>query len=83
MRLSPSSFGIQGRGFVVVENPALRQQLLPYAWNQKQVVDASHLLVLCRRTDVNTDFIRHYIQITAQNRGVSIDTLDGFSSMLL
>lgn len=68
LRLSPSSFGLQGWGFVVVENTELRQQLLPYAWNQVQVTEASHLIVLCRRTDVDTDYVQHYFDNIAQTR---------------
>jgi nitroreductase len=83
LRLSPSSFGLQGRGFVVVENPELRQQLLPYARNQAQVVDASHLIVLCRRTDVNTDFVQKYFEDMAQTRNMDISTLDGYKNMIL
>ena len=83
LRLSPSSFGLQGRGFVVVENSELRQQLLPYAWNQKQVVEASHLFVLCRRTDVNTDFVNNYFENMAHTRGMDISTFDGYKNMIL
>jgi len=83
LRLSPSSFGLQGRGFVVVENPELRQQLLPYARNQTQVVDASHLIVLCRRTDVDTDFVNRYFEDIAHTRNMDISALDGYKNMIL
>lgn len=83
LRLSPSSFGLQGRGFVVVENAELRQQLLPYAWNQAQVTEASHLIVLCRRTDVNTDFVQHYFDTMATARNQDISQLDGYKNMIL
>ncbi len=83
LRLSPSSFGLQGRGFVVVENPELRQQLLPYARNQAQVVDASHLIVLCRRTDVDTDFVNRYFEDIAHTRNMDISVLDGYKNMIL
>lgn len=83
LRLSPSSFWLQGRGFVVVENSELRQQLLPYARNQTQVVDASHLIVLCRRTDVNTDFVNRYFEDIAHTRGMDISALDGYKNMVL
>lgn len=83
LRLSPSSFGLQGWWFVVVENDALRQQLLPYSRNQKQIVEASHLLVLCRRTDVDTDFVEHYIQYMATTRVIDSSVLDGYKAMML
>ncbi len=83
LRLSPSSFGIQGRWFVVVKNPELRQELLPYAWSQRQIVDASHLIVLCRRTDMGTDSVNHYIEYTASMRWVEVSTLESFKNMML
>lgn len=83
LRLSPSSFGLQGRGFVVVENPALRQELLPHARNQAQVVDASHLIVLCRRTDVNEAFVEKYIADIAQTKGIDVRHLSGYKDMIM
>lgn len=83
MRLSPSSFGLQWRWFVVVTDQETRQKLLPYTRGQSQVVDASHLLVLCRRTDVDSDFVHRYLQNLATARGVEIDKLDGHKNMLL
>lgn len=83
LRLSPSSFGLQGRWFVVVENTEIRNQLLPYSRNQKQVVESSHLIVICRRTDVDTDFIQRYINDMAITRGLPTEKLDWFKTMLL
>ena len=83
LRLSPSSFGLQWWGFVVVKNPELRAKILPYARNQSQVVDASDLIVICRRTDVDTDFVNHYIQSIADTRAVELNALDGLKNMML
>ena len=44
--LAPSSFGLQPWKFFVVTNPQTRQQLVAHSWNQTQVADASHLVVL-------------------------------------
>ena len=45
--LSPTAFNIQHWRFLVVEDPALRQQIREVSWNQAQVTDASLLIVLC------------------------------------
>lgn len=82
LRLAPSSFGLQPRSFVIVENPAVRGQLVEHARGQKQVVDASHLIVLCRKINVDEDLVQSYIADTAQTRGVSVESLDGFKNML-
>jgi nitroreductase/dihydropteridine reductase len=83
LRLSPSSFGLQPWKFVVVKNPALRQQLKGAAWNQAQITDASHLIVLCARTDLNPAFVRTYIEHTAEARKASVESLKGFEDMML
>ena len=51
-RLSPSSFGLQPRKCLVITDKEIRKSLLPHSWNQEQVVDASHLLVLCAKKDL-------------------------------
>lgn len=45
--LAPSAFNIQNWRFVLVRDPALRQDIRQAAWDQAQVTDASLLLVLC------------------------------------
>jgi nitroreductase len=45
--LSPTAFNIQNWRFVVVRDPAIRQQIRAVAWDQAQVTDASLLIVLC------------------------------------
>lgn len=50
--LTPSSFGLQPWRFLVIENPAVRAKLLEESWNQPQVTDASHFVVLTARTDL-------------------------------
>lgn len=44
--LTPSSFGMQPWKFFVVTHDGIRQQLLEHSWKQRQVVDASHLVIL-------------------------------------
>lgn len=83
LRLTPSSFGLQPWKFVIVENTELRTQLVDASWNQKQVSEASHLIVLCAPTLLDEDFVTDYIADTAKTRGQSIDELEGFKKMLM
>ena len=82
LRLAPSSFGLQGRGFVIVENPEIRQELLPHARNQAQIVDASHLVVLCRRTDVDEQFVESFVADTANTKNIPVASLQGMKDMI-
>ncbi len=45
--LSPTAFNIQNWRFVVVTDPALRQQIREVAWDQAQVTDTSLFIILC------------------------------------
>ena len=82
-RLSPSSLGIQPWKFVVVKTPELRQKLRAAAWNQPQITDASHLVVLCSLVDLTPDYVDKYINFTASERGVDAATLADYKKMIL
>lgn len=83
LRLSPSSYGLQPWKFLVVQSPALREQLLPLSWNQKQVVDCSHFVVLATLKSVTEDYVGHFIQSLARFRGVDPSQLEGFKKSIL
>lgn len=51
--LTATSFGLQTISLVIIENKTLRNQLLEAAYNQRQIVDASHLLVFCINDTIN------------------------------
>lgn len=80
--LSASSFGLQPYRFLVVDDPALRQRLMPHAWNQRQVVDASHFVVFAVRTAITETDIDRWIDRIAEVRGVTRESLAGYRSMM-
>jgi len=49
-RLSPSSFGMEQWRFKVIETPDVREKLKEACWNQPQITDASHVIVICTIT---------------------------------
>jgi nitroreductase len=81
--LSPSSFGLQPWKFLVVQDPALRERLLPASWNQRQVIDASHLVVLLKRDGMNTADVDRLIHATATTRQVPVESLEGYRNMMV
>ena len=80
--LSPSSFGLQPWKFFVIDNADLRQQLLEHSWNQAQVVDASHLVVLAIKKEMNDADVDRYIQSMATIRNIPLEGLDGLNKMI-
>jgi len=66
-RLSPSSFGFEPWKFLVVQDPALREKLLPVTWGaQKMLPTASHYLIILarKRPDLrwDSDYITHMMR---------------------
>lgn len=57
LRLTPSSFGLQPWKFVVVKSANIRKKLRPHAWDQSQITDASHLLIICSLKEMNDNFL--------------------------
>lgn len=80
--LTPSSLGLQPWKFVVVTDPALRAKLLPVSWGQKQITDASHLVVFAIKKNLGEQDVESYIDRIAEVRGVGRDSLEGFRSMI-
>lgn len=52
--LSPSSFGMEAWKFLVLESPEIRQRLRPACWDQAQVTDSSHVIVILARPGLVT-----------------------------
>lgn len=67
--LTPSSFGLQPWKFIVVRDPAVRAKLQPESWNQPQVTEASHFVVLTARTDLDSHDIEAWIARMAEAQG--------------
>jgi nitroreductase len=81
--LTPSSFGLQPWRFIVVTDPATKEKLVPASWNQRQVADASHLVVFAIQKNVGAKEVEHYISRIATVRGVSVESLQGYRDVLL
>lgn len=80
--LSPSSFGLQPWKFFVVDNPELRQQLLGASWNQAQVVEASHLVVLAIKKDIDDEDVDRHVQRMAEVQQVPVENLEKFGNVV-
>lgn len=83
LRLTPSSYGLQPWKFVVVKNEEKREKLIAASYNQKQVAEASHLVVLCAPTDFNASNVEAYIDNIIKTRGAHAASLEGYKNMML
>lgn len=80
-RLAPSSLGLEPWKFIVVENTEVRAKIREAAWGQAQVTEASHLIVVAYRYDVeNTG--PELLDRTAKIQNVDHSELGGLKQMV-
>jgi nitroreductase len=81
--LTPSSFGLQPWKFIVVTDQATKERLVPASWGQRQVADASHVVVFANKKDIGANEVHRYIDHVAKTRNVAPESLAGYRDVLL
>ena len=81
--LTATSYGLQPIKLIVLSDRKLQQELVPYSFNQPQVGQASHVLILCIEKEVDSRYISSYFERVKQVRGTSDEVLDPFKNALL
>lgn len=81
--LSPSSYGLQPYRFLNITSSAKRAELMPHAWGQRQVVDASHFVVFATRTKVTMADVDKLLARVSQVRGVPTEALNAYRDMIV
>lgn len=82
IRLSSSSFGLQLYKVIIVENPELRAKLLPAAYGQTQIIDASQIVVFASQNSVSDADVESYLKNIAETRGIPVESLAGFGDYM-
>jgi nitroreductase len=80
--LTPSSFGLQPWKFLVIEDPGVRANLAKESWNQPQVTQASHYVVLTARTDLDSSDIDAWIARMAEVQNSETEALGPLKGMI-
>ncbi|MEN8444032.1 MAG: NAD(P)H-dependent oxidoreductase [Cyanobacteria bacterium J06555_13] len=81
--LTPSSYGLQPWKFIVVTDPAIKEQLKPLSWNQSQITDCSHLVVFTIQKNLTAEDVDRFIESTATTRNDSVESLSGYRNMIV
>lgn len=81
--LSPSSYGLQPWKFLIVNNPEVRTQLRAVSWNQSQVTDCSHYVVMAHRETMTEADIQRFVDKMVQVRGVDAASLEGYRKAMI
>jgi nitroreductase len=82
LRLSPSSFGLQPWRFINVKSSDIRAKLRPNSWNQPQIVEASHLVVIAAKKEVTHHDVENYLSLVSSVRGVPASALQDYGNMM-
>lgn len=82
LRLTASSYGLQPIKFLFINDPEIREQLVEASYGQRQVAEASHLLVICVTDQLSEKEISEYIKLIAKTRNIEEDSLSGFGKMI-
>lgn len=73
--LAASSWNLQPRWCVVIDDDNLKQKLQKHSYNQPQISTSSHLLVLCRKTVLDEQRVDNVIASVATARWLEISDL--------
>ncbi len=80
--LTALSYGLQTLKMVVVSDKSIRENLVALAFGQRQVADASHLLVLCIQKEIDTDDVEEHFDTVKAIRNTPDEILDPFKEQL-
>ena len=81
--LTATSYGLQPIRLVVIQNKELQEQLVPHSWKQRQVVDASHLLVICVENTIDSAYITSYFDRVKEIRDTPDEILKPFKNFMI
>lgn len=82
MQLTASSYGLQPYQILIVENKDIRSKLRAASWNQSQIEDASHMVVIANMTDFGDELVDNYIDNMSKIRGVAKENLQDYANMM-
>lgn len=76
--LTALSYGLQTLKLVIIEDKILREKLVEHAYGQHQVIDASHLLVICIQKEINEDDVDVHFNTVKSIRNTPDEILNPF-----
>ncbi len=81
--LTPSSYGLQPWKFLIVQDEALREQLVPHAWSQRQIADCSHLVIMLVKKALSEADVDAFLSRMVEVRGGTADALAAYRGMVM
>ena len=81
--LTATSYGLQPIRLVVIHDRELQEQLVSHSYGQRQVADASHVLVICIETKIDRGYIEGYFDKVRKVRGTAEEILEPYRKALI
>lgn len=82
VRLSASSYGLQLFKVLIIDTAELREKLEPASYGQKQITEASHLVVFANYTKYDESQVDDYINLNAKTNGMNPEDLKGYADYM-
>ena len=67
---------------VVINNKTIQKELVVHSWNQPQVYEASHVLVICIPENYTTDEVKNYFNLVQKIRNTPDSIINPFKEFL-
>ena len=81
--LTATSYGLQPVRLLIIQDRNLREQLVSVSMGQRQVADASHLLLFCIERHIDKDFVDTYFDQVQDIRDTPTEILQPFRDHLI
>ncbi|MCJ0741405.1 NAD(P)H-dependent oxidoreductase [Pedobacter montanisoli] len=81
-RLAPTSSGLQPFKIIAISNPDKKKELMPLAFNQPQIVDASHVLIFAAWDNYTHENIDEVFNRTNAERGIPASATEEYVARL-
>ena len=80
--LSASSYGLQPYKMIIVQNPELKEKLVPASFGQQQISQSAAILVFAVRTDFGMDYIDQFFKDMSTKRQIPLENLEGYKNFM-
>jgi len=81
--LTATSYGLQPITLAVIQNKTLQKELVAHSFDQPQVAQASHILIICIQNEVDANYIASYFKQIKKVRGTSDAILKPFQEAMV
>jgi len=80
--LTATSYGLQPLKLVIIKNKKIQEKLVPFSWNQQQILQASHLLIICIKDHYTTKEVENYFNLVQKIRNTPDEVINPFKKFL-